>query len=65
MNMDNTLLSCPAVVIEDDNGVSKGYGFVCFLDEAERSRSYTQLNGVPGLGKKNITIKPALAPKPK
>ena len=50
-------------VIEDDDGISKGYGFVRFTDEHERNMSYTELDGSAGLGKKTITIKPALAPK--
>lgn len=52
-------------VIEDEEGISKGYGFVRFMDEAERNRSYLELDGAVGLGRKAITIKPALAPKPK
>ena len=54
-----------SVVIEDDEGVSKGYGFVRFTDEEERNRSYSELDGAMGLGRKAITIKPALAPKSK
>ena len=50
-------------VIEDEEGVSKGYGFVRFLDEEERSQCYSELDGCRGLGRKAITIKPALAPK--
>ena len=50
-------------VIEDEEGVSKGYGFVRFMDEGERSQSYSELDGSIGLGRKAITIKPALAPK--
>ena len=50
-------------VIEDEEGVSKGYGFVRFMDEGERSQSYSELDGSLGLGRKAITIKPALAPK--
>lgn len=54
-----------AKVIEDDEGVSKGYGFVRFIDEEERNRSYSELDRAVGLGRKAITIKPALAPKQK
>ena len=50
-------------VIEDDDGVSKGYGFVRFTDEAERNRCYAELDRALGLGKKPITIRPAFAPK--
>ena len=50
-------------VIEDDDGVSKGYGFVRFTDEADRNRCYAELDRAMGLGKKPITIKPAFAPK--
>ena len=50
-------------VIEDDDGVSKGYGFVRFMDEAERNRCYAELDRALGLGKKPITIRPAFAPK--
>ena len=50
-------------MIEDEEGVSKGYGFVRFMDEGERSQSYSELDGSLGLGRKAITIKPALAPK--
>lgn len=59
------LLSCnlAAIVIEDEDGVSKGYGFVRFTDEAERNRCYAELDRALGLGKKPITIKPAFAPK--
>ena len=53
------------LVIEDDEGVSKGYGFVRFIDEEERNRSYSELDRAVGLGRKAITIKPALAPKQK
>ena len=52
-----------AIVIEDEEGVSKGYGFVRFTDEAERNRCYAELDRALGLGKKPITIKPAFAPK--
>ena len=51
------------IVIEDEEGISKGYGFVRFLDEEERSQCYSELDGCRGLGRKAITIKPALAPK--
>lgn len=50
-------------MIEDDDGVSKGYGFVRFMDEAERNRCYAELDRALGLGKKPITIRPAFAPK--
>lgn len=49
--------------MEDENGASKGYGFVRFLDESERNDSFKHLNGVTGLGKKAITIREASAPK--
>ena len=42
-------------VIEDEEGVSKGYGFVRFLDEEERSQCYSELDGCRGLGRKAIT----------
>ena len=54
---------CVFPVIEDDDGVSKGYGFVRFMDEAERNRCYAELDRALGLGKKPITIRPAFAPK--
>ena len=54
---------CVLSVIEDDDGVSKGYGFVRFMDEAERNRCYAELDRALGLGKKPITIRPAFAPK--
>ena len=65
--MSNYAVKCCCIflfsVIEDDDGVSKGYGFVRFMDEAERNRCYAELDRALGLGKKPITIKPAFAPK--
>lgn len=52
-------------MIEDEEGISKGYGFVRFTDENERDRSLTEMSGALGLSKKPLTIKPALAPKAK
>ena len=52
-------------VVEDEEGVSKGYGFVRFMDEGERDRSLSEMSGAVGLGKKPLIIKPALAPKSK
>lgn len=49
--------------MDDENGFSKGYGFVRFLDETERNGCYSHLNGATGLGKKAITIREAFAPK--
>ena len=53
----------PGVVVEDDDGVSKGYGFVRFMDERERDLCLVEMAGAMGLGRKPLTIKPALAPK--
>ena len=50
-------------VIEDEGGVSKGYGFVRFTDERERDAAIARLDGTTGLGKKPIAVKLALAPR--
>ena len=50
-------------MVEDDDGVSKGYGFVRFIDERERDLCLVEMDGAMGLGRKALTIKPALAPK--
>ena len=52
-------------MIDDDEGISKGYGFVRFTDESERERSLTEMSGALGLGRKPLIIKLALAPKSK
>ena len=46
-------------VIEDEAGVSKGYGFVRFFDEAEQNRAFEELDNSTGLGTKPIRVKPA------
>ena len=46
-------------VIEDEAGVSKGYGFVRFYDEAEQNRAFEELDNSTGLGSKPIRVKPA------
>lgn len=51
------------VVVEDENGVSKGYGFVRFVDERERDLCLVEMDGAKGLGYKPLTVKPAQAPK--
>ena len=50
-------------VVEDENGASKGYGFVRFIDERERDLSLVEMDGAKGLGYKPLTVKPAQAPK--
>ena len=50
-------------MVEDDDGVSKGYGFVRFMDERERDQCLVEMAGAMGLGRKPLTIRPALAPK--
>ena len=52
------------IVIEDETGTSKGYGFVRFCDQSERDRSLTELDNTLGLGSKAIKIREALPPKP-
>ena len=52
------------VVVEDENGVSKGYGFVRFCDQIERDRSLTEMDNTLGLGSKPIKIREAQPPKP-
>lgn len=47
------------VVIEDEAGVSKGYGFVRFYDESEQNRAFEELDNSTGLGTKPIRVKPA------
>ena len=51
------------VVVEDEDGSSKGYGFVRFMDEYERDICLSEMDGAMGLGRKPLTIKPALTPK--
>ena len=62
--MHNTLCGACAVV-EDEDGGSKGYGFVRFMDEQERDMCLVEMDGAMGLGRKPLTIKPALTPKSK
>lgn len=52
-------------VVEDDYGVSKGYGFVRFSEEYERDRALEEMDGAYGLGLRPIRVKQAQAPKHK
>jgi hypothetical protein len=52
-----------AKVVEDEEGASKGYGFIRFMDEQERDLCLVEMDGAMGLGRKPLTIKPALAPR--
>ena len=63
--MESLLPVMYCTVVEDDDGVSKGYGFVRFMEERERDLSLVEMAGAVGLGRKALTIKPALAPKSK
>lgn len=53
----------PYAVVEDEEGMSKGYGFLRFTDEKERDVCLVEMDGAIGLGRKPLTIKPALTPK--
>ena len=53
------------IVVEDDYGVSKGYGFVRFSDEYERDCALEKMDGAYGLGLRPIRVKQAQAPKHK
>ena len=50
-------------MVEDEEGASKGYGFIRFMDEQERDLCLVEMDGAMGLGRKPLTIKPALAPR--
>ena len=44
-------------VVLDNNGFSKGYGFIRFGCEKEQQTALCSMMGVPGLGQKPIRVR--------
>lgn len=49
-----------AKVVLDDNGFSKGFGFIRFSNEVEQQTAMTSMNGMAGLGGKPIKVSVAV-----
>lgn len=53
-----------AIIIRDQAGRSKGFGFVTYVNEADADNAVAAMNGAE-LGKRKIAVSEARPPKPR